>query len=153
MHFSFRHFIDILLLFIYSTTIALAQDSHDEARNPEFVAKGVSIFESDTSVSLEQPLRIVENKAFQVGEYLEFSIRYGPIVAGSSSMAVTELVNINGHPVLHIQTKAWSNTFFSKFFKVEDQADSYIDQRGIFSWKFIKKISEWQLQKRVIRNL
>ena len=128
-----------ILLMGFSTPIF----SQLAEKNSEFaLANEGSTSTDQNTVALRPPLRTIENKAFDVGEHLLFDIRYGPINAGQSSMAVTEIVTLNGHPSFHIQTKAWSNTFFSKFFKVEDVVDSYIDQRGIFSWKFEKHLRE-----------
>jgi len=86
--------------------------------------------------------RIVPNQAFKVGEKLTFIIRYGPIVAGSSTMAIPEIVTINGSETYRIVTEAKSSAFFSAFFKVRDKVESYIDKDGLFTWRFEKHLRE-----------
>jgi hypothetical protein len=88
------------------------------------------------------PLRVVPNPAFGAGESLTFLIRYGPIVAGNARLSIPAIVEVNGRPSYHIVSEAWSNKFFSTFFKVDDRVESYTDVDGIFSWWFSKRLRE-----------
>ncbi|MGH7598096.1 MAG: DUF3108 domain-containing protein [bacterium] len=88
------------------------------------------------------PLRVVPNPAFGAGERLTFLVRYGPIVAGNARLSIPKIVEVNGRPSYHIVSEAWSNSFFSKFYKVEDRVESYTDADGIFSWWFRKQLRE-----------
>jgi hypothetical protein len=94
------------------------------------------------SSSVVPPLRVVPNPAFGAGEKLTFLIRYGPIVAGNARLSIPKIVQVNGRPSYHIVSEAWSNGFFSKFYKVEDRVESYTDVDGIFSWWFKKRLRE-----------
>jgi hypothetical protein len=96
---------------------------------------------ADTVQRLE-PLRIVENRAFQAGEKLDYIVRYGRIVAGTSRLSIPGIVDIDGYPCYHILSEAWSNSFFSTFYKVEDKIQSYTDVQGIFSRRFEKRLRE-----------
>ncbi|KAA3619706.1 MAG: DUF3108 domain-containing protein [Calditrichaeota bacterium] len=147
MIFFASRFVFFSLFLFLPSALSSAQSIDNENQNTIFATNETTKVASDSNEGVIPPLRIIDNKAFEVGEHLLFNIRYGPIVAGKSSMSIPELVDMNGHPSYHIQTKAWSNKFFSRFFKVEDQADSYIDQRGIFSWKFEKRIREGHYKK------
>ncbi|MFQ5627242.1 MAG: DUF3108 domain-containing protein [bacterium] len=89
-----------------------------------------------------KPLREIENKAFKVGEKLEYRIRYGPIMAGNSRLSIPGAVLYNGHPAYKIVSEAWSNSFFSRLYKVQDRVESITDARGIFSWHFKKRLRE-----------
>lgn len=121
-----------LLLVVSVPLTALAQtDSSVSASN--------SHHNPTTVVS---PLRVVPNPAFGAGESLTFMIRYGPIVAGNARLSIPKIVEVNGRPSYHIVSEAWSNSFFSKFFKVEDRVESYTDVDGIFSWWFRKRLRE-----------
>lgn len=80
--------------------------------------------------------------AFSVGEYLEFKIRYGFIVAGQATMSVKDSIILNGRPVYHIQTTANSVSTFDWIYKVRDEVNSFMDVQGLFSWKFSKKLRE-----------
>lgn len=86
--------------------------------------------------------RVIEHNAFDVGEKLTFIIRYGPIVAGTATMSIPTVTKVNGFECYHIQSVAKSNNFFSAFFKVRDQVDSFMDKDGLFSWRFEKHLRE-----------
>jgi len=86
--------------------------------------------------------RVVPNKAFEVGEKLTFVIRYGPVVAGSSTMSISEIEKINGIETYKIITEARSSAFFSAFYKVRDRVESNMDRDGLFSWRFEKHLRE-----------
>lgn len=86
--------------------------------------------------------RVMTNNAFDTGEKLTFIIRYGPIDAGTAIMSIPEVVEVNGFECYHIVTNTRSNKFFSTFFKVEDRVESFMDQDGLFSWRFEKHLRE-----------
>jgi hypothetical protein len=87
-------------------------------------------------------LRVVENRAFGVGERLEFEIAYGPIKAGTGVIEVKEITKLNGRDCYHVISTAKSNRVFSAFFKVEDRVDSYFDKQGLFTWRFEQHLRE-----------
>lgn len=122
-------------------SMAQAQNSHDSLTTAA-ADKGTTKAVQPEKDKLPPPLRVVENNAFAVGEKLEYVIRYGPIVAGNSRISVPELVEHKGHPAYRILSEAWSNSFFSRFYKVEDRIESITDKRGLFSWHFEKRLRE-----------
>ena len=87
------------------------------------------------------PLRF-EELPFGVGEKATFEIGYGPIKAGVATIAVEDTFRYFGQKVLHVRTRARSNRFFDAFFKVRDQADSYIDADSLFARYFSKHLRE-----------
>jgi len=93
----------------------------------------------DTTHSID---RVIETDAFKLGEKLEFVIRYGPVVAGSATMAIPEIKKIKNRDCYHIVSEARSSKFFSAFFRVRDRVESYMDARGLFSWRFEKHLRE-----------
>lgn len=86
--------------------------------------------------------RYVDNVAFGVGEKLTFDINYGFINAGSATMEVRRLIEYEGRPCYQIVTEAFSNSFFSSFYRVEDRVESIMDATGLFSWRFEKNLRE-----------
>lgn len=87
--------------------------------------------------------RLVPNRAFQVGEKLTFNIRYGIFKAGEATMEVREKTLVHDSiPAYHIVTTARSAKFFDVFYKVRDEVETYLDSRGLFSWKFNKRLRE-----------
>ena len=70
---------------------------------------------------------------FGPGEECVFSIGYGIVNAGEASITVEDVRDYYGNSVYHLRTRARSNRFFSAFFKVRDQADSYFDVDALYS--------------------
>ncbi len=79
---------------------------------------------------------------FQVGEELTFQIDYEFINAGTATLGITKIDTVFGHPCYNIRTVAKTNKFFSVFFKVRDQIDSYWDTKLFASRKYVKKLLE-----------
>lgn len=115
-------------LFLLAATALCSQD-------------GVLAGSADSSNSAA-PLRVVVNRAFKVGEELSYIVRYGPIVAGSAKMTIPEIAVVNGRPSYHLVWEARTNSFFSKFYKVEDRLGSFVDVDGIFTWRYEKQQRE-----------
>jgi len=87
--------------------------------------------------------RVVPNRAFDVGEKLTFVVRYGFIKAGYATMEVREKIVVNdSFPSYRIVSTARSTKTFDLIFKVRDEVESIVDARGIFSWRFTKKLRE-----------
>jgi len=86
--------------------------------------------------------RSVENNSWGVGEELKFTIYYGFYRAGTATMSVIDKKDVNGGICFHIRTTARSNNFISKFYKVEDRVDSFVDIEGIFSRRLEKRLRE-----------
>ena len=84
----------------------------------------------------------MENKAFGLGERLEFTVKYGKISAGSAVMEVSEIVEYENHDCYNIKSIAHSNSVVSVFYKVRDTVQTYVDTDGIFPRKFRKKLKE-----------
>ncbi|MDI6809212.1 MAG: DUF3108 domain-containing protein [Candidatus Eisenbacteria bacterium] len=93
----------------------------------------------------------LSERPFKVGERLEFSIQYGPVQAGTASLQISDITDVNGYQCYHISSTAESNKFFSTFFKVRDKVESFMDVNGLFSRRFTKNVSEgaYRLQYRV----
>lgn len=89
-----------------------------------------------------RPGRKIENKAFGVGEKLEYSVNYGFINAGNAVMEIDTIIDIRGHKCFRITSTAKSNKFFSTFYRVNDRVLSFIDVEGIYSLWFEKHLRE-----------
>ena len=86
--------------------------------------------------------RKVKNSTWGVGEHLTFSVDYGFFHAGTATLAVKGTEQVNGSLSYHIESTARSNDFISRFYKVRDSVNSYIDRNGIFSRRFEKNLRE-----------
>ncbi len=75
-------------------------------------------------------------KPFSEGEMLRFSVQYGFVKAGQAFLEVPEVKNYDGHEVYTLRATAKSNLFFSVFYKVRNNIESYWDRKGHFSRRF-----------------
>lgn len=87
-------------------------------------------------------LRTWPNYAFQVGEKLTFDISYGVITAGEAVMEVPSMRLINDRRAYEVNVKAKSLPSFDWMFKVRDRYTTYIDEKGIFPWRFDQIVRE-----------
>lgn len=94
------------------------------------------------TATLRPKHRMVENNAFGYYEKLEFSVNYGFINAGSASLEIDTIINVRGHNCFRIVSKAKSNAFFSKFFRVDDRVATFVDTQGIYPLWFEKHLRE-----------
>ncbi len=85
---------------------------------------------------------VYKNKAFGVGEKLVFAVKYFNITAGFGILDVKDIVEINGRKVYHIEATARTSPFFETFYRVRDIITSYMDVKGLFSWKYSKHLEE-----------
>ncbi len=94
------------------------------------------------------PLREIPNKAFQVGEVLEYKMAYGFINAGVARLEVKRASSkIQNRDILHIVGTGETISAFDWFFKVRDRYETYIDEKGVFPWLFVRRIDEGGYKK------
>jgi hypothetical protein len=79
---------------------------------------------------------------WKVGEYFQFSIEWNGLNGGSSLMQIQNLHTVAGRKAYRIVTKAESNSFVSKFYKVRDRAESFVDAESLYTLRFVKHLRE-----------
>jgi hypothetical protein len=84
---------------------------------------------------------------WKVGEYFQFSIDWSGLNGGNALMQVQNMQTVEGHRTWRIVTKAESNSFVSKFYKVRDRAESFIDADSLYARKFEKHLREGGYKK------
>ena len=84
---------------------------------------------------------------WKLGEYFQFSVDWNGLNGGSSLMQVQNLQRLDGRRVYHIVTKTESNSFVSKFYKVRDRAESFVDAESLYTRRFIKHLREGGYKK------
>lgn len=92
---------------------------------------------------------VVQNNAFSVGEKIDFKLYFGYLPAGASTLKVDGITRISGRDCYHIVFETKTNSFFDRFFKVRDFNESWIDTRGIFSWRYSKDLNEGRYHKKI----
>jgi hypothetical protein len=84
---------------------------------------------------------------WKIGEYFQFSIDWNGLNGGSSLMQVQNLTRVDGRRAYRIVMKAESNSFVSKFYKVRDRAESFIDAESLYARRFVKRLREGGYEK------
>lgn len=84
---------------------------------------------------------------WKIGEYFQFSIDWNGLNGGSSLMQVQNITRVDGRRAYRIVMKAESNSFVSKFYKVRDRAESYIDAESLVTRRFVKRLREGGYEK------
>lgn len=82
-----------------------------------------------------------KQNCFKEGEWFKFRIHYGLLNAGYATMEVKK-ETLNEKPVYHVVGRGRTTGFSRLFFKVEDNYESYFDQKELIPYKFIRKIDE-----------
>src|SRR6056297_2760217 len=81
-------------------------------------------------------------RMFKVGEYLEFSLQYLGIKAGTGILEIEKKDILNGKKIIKFKARAYSASPFSWFYKVDDLIQSYLDIKNIESLRITKRIRE-----------
>ncbi|CAN5376613.1 DUF3108 domain-containing protein [soil metagenome] len=88
-------------------------------------------------------LPVINNDAFKRGELLTFRMHYGIIDAGIATLGITEEEKeIAGRKTYHIIGLGESRGTFDFFYKVRDRYETYIDEKSIVPWIFLRHVNE-----------
>jgi hypothetical protein len=88
------------------------------------------------------PREVPHPHPFQVGERLKFSIQYGPIKAGTSTLSVEAVEQVGDHACYRFVSATQSSPVFSAFYKVRDRIVSLADVRYLLTRRTSKTIRE-----------
>lgn len=64
---------------------------------------------------------------FRVGEKVTLDITYFALIAGHVDIEVKPFAQVNGEKAYHFEVNAFSNSFFSRVYAVEDKAVTYVN--------------------------
>ena len=103
-----------------------------------------SLVSDSTKILIPQPkvYRTVVNNAFTNGEFLHFTVTYGPVIAGYATISVDREEMIRGRECFVLKTTARSRLAFDWVFKVRDWTESFIDIERFHSLRFRKHLRE-----------
>jgi hypothetical protein len=94
---------------------------------------------------IEHPMNL--RVPFGEGEKFVYSVQYGIINAGEASLEIRNIADIDSVPCYHIVSDARSNRIFSRFFKVRDRFESYMDTVSLVSLYYEKHLREGKYKK------
>ena len=85
----------------------------------------------------------VSNSSFAVGEKLRYRVTYGFVDAGEAILEVKSTSRKGANrPLFHVIGTGRTLGAFSAFYKVNDTYESYIDQKSIMPWYFVRDVNE-----------
>lgn len=96
-----------------------------------------------TNVGEAKELRVMNNVAFKRGEKLTFRLHYGFLEAGEATLGVTEEAKeVAGRKTYHIVGLGETRGAADLFFPVRDRYETYIDEKAIVPWIFLRHVDE-----------
>ena len=107
-----------------------------------FAARPAAAQASRPGPVVNPPERRARGVPFGPGESLRFSIEYGLVKAGTAWLEVGPMETYKGRACYHLISRAESNSFMSKIYKVRDRIDSLVDAEGLYSWRYRKRQRE-----------
>jgi len=84
---------------------------------------------------------------FQVGERLTYNVSFTGITAGQASLEVVNDTVVNNYHQLHIRFNARTTFPVSSIYTINDQVDSWLDSKYLYTKKLTKKIREGNYKK------
>lgn len=91
----------------------------------------------------EKELPVLKNEAFKRGELLSFRLHYGIIDAGVATLGITdETRELGGRKTFHIVGLGSSKGAFDWFYRVRDRYETFIDEKAIVPWLFVRRVDE-----------
>ena len=84
---------------------------------------------------------------FQIGERLTYNVSFTGITAGQASLEVVNDTVVNNYHQLHIRFNAKTTYPFNLIYTIDDQVDTWLDSRSLYTRKMTKKIRERNYKK------
>lgn len=85
----------------------------------------------------------VSNSAFKTGEELRYRVTYGFMDAGEAILSVNSTSRKGASRSLyHVKGTGKTLGGFNTFYKVVDTYESYVDQKSIMPWYFVRDVNE-----------
>lgn len=86
--------------------------------------------------------RTVPNRAFAVGEKLDFIVKWGMMTAGQATISIPDQPTVNNRPALRIVTEAKSSSFLGSLYRVRDRNESWLDAQSLSTVRYENRIRE-----------
>ena len=91
----------------------------------------------------DNELRELNQNTFKRGEFLQYDVSYGFFGAAKATLHIdNSSTEIMGRKTIHITGSGRSSGALRWFFKVDDRYETYIDEKSIIPWKFIRHVRE-----------
>ena len=84
---------------------------------------------------------------FQIGEKLTYNVSFTGITAGKASLEIVNDAEVNNYNQLHIRFIAKTTFPLSAVYAINDQIDTWLDSKYLYTKKLTKKIREGNYKK------
>ena len=84
---------------------------------------------------------------FQIGERLTYNVSFTGITAGQASLEVVNDTVVNNYHQLHIRFNARTTFPVSSIYTINDQVDTWLDSKYLYTKKLTKNIREGNYKK------
>lgn len=85
----------------------------------------------------------VKNTSFKVGEKLRYRVTYGFMDAGEAVLEVQSTSRKgSGRDLHHVVATGKTLGGFNAFYRVRDTYESYVDQKSVMPWLFVRNVDE-----------
>ncbi|RME14416.1 MAG: DUF3108 domain-containing protein [Bdellovibrio sp.] len=112
-------------------------------KNTQTPKKVISKKKSEETVQISKPF------PFRIGEKVVLSVNYFKVSAGTITFEVLPFASVNGRKAYHFVARVKSNKVFSFFYKVDDWAETYVDQDTFLPLAFNVHVNESQHAKEI----
>ncbi len=119
--------------------------AQDEEADYPLSASDSTLMADSLHTIIEHP--VISFVPFGDGEKFVYSVQYGIINAGEASLEIRNIAFIDSTPCYHIVSDARSNRVFSRFFKVRDRFESFMDTLSLVSLYYEKHLREGKYRK------
>jgi hypothetical protein len=92
--------------------------------------------------------RTMENRAFGVGERLQYQVHFSGVSGGTVVQEVVSIESLAGRPAYRVVSEARTNKTFDLFHRTRDRNESWIDVQNLSSLKYVESIEEGSYRKR-----
>ncbi len=107
----------------------------------------IPVFAQSSAESSSFVYRTIPNNAYQVGERLKYSIKYGVVKAVNTEIAVVKDTVVRGRECYKIEYTARTVPMFDNFYRVDDRYETFIDKQGQFPHSFKQQIREGKYER------
>ena len=112
--------------------------------------KEKAVKKSEPVADATPPTRRVDPMPFQVGEKLEYDVRYVGVTAATFSMEVMPEKMVNNRKVFHLNAHAKTLRLFELVYRVDDKIQSFFDSDGFYSHRYTMDLDESKQSRKLI---
>jgi hypothetical protein len=113
-------------------------------------SKVKSVSHSETPESTVPPQRKLDPMPFQVGEKLEYDVRYVGVTAATFTTEVMPEKLVNNRRVYHLNARARTLRLFELVYRADDKIQSFFDSEGLYSHRFTMDLDESKQSRKLI---